>query len=427
MSTERFGIPEISLRHLKSALLVAEHRSVTRAAGRLNRSQTAVTKAVSELESALGARLFDRSSTGMTPTAHGEALAQRVARVAAEFEAAGRAYDEYRSRDSNHSRGHRSIPVFSLDVSHRRLAGFIALYETRDIGAAAQHLGVTKAAVYNSVRQLEDLLELDLFQREPSGVSPTGYCHILARHAKLAFSEVRHALADLASINGVTQGKVTIGTLPYSRTYLAPRAINRLLAAHPQLSVSTQEGPYTVMEAALRSGDIDLIIGAIRPPEPRSDIKTEQLFEDRLSVIARRDHPLMKRKRLSFGDLQGLQWVLPNAQSPSRRLFDETLKRHGMAVPEHTVQTSSLSMVRGLLLDSDRVALLSEHQIHYDAMYKVLGALPVKLEDTYRPMGITLRAHTRPSPAAQLFLEALRAVAAELPASVSASPTLSSL
>ena len=87
-----------------------------------------------------------------------------------------------------------------------------------------------------------------------------------------------------------------------------------------------------------------------------------------------------------------------------------------MDVPQHAVQTSSLSMVRGLLLDSDRVALLSEHQIFYDKQYGVLDVLPVELEETYRPIGITMRSHTQPSPAAQLFLDELRSVAAEVSA-----------
>ncbi|MBE9538543.1 MAG: LysR family transcriptional regulator [Proteobacteria bacterium] len=410
MSSEQFGIPEVSLRHLKSALFVTEHRNVTRAANKLNRSQTAVTKAISELESSLDAKLFNRCSTGMMPTAYGEALAHRVALAVAEFESAGEAYHEFKPN----TRNYQSIPIFSMDISYKRLAAFIALYETRDVGGAANNLGVTKAAVYNSIRQMEELLELELFQREPNGVAPTSFCHTLARHTKLAFSQIRHAMADIANLNGITQGSVVIGTLPYTRTFLTPRAINRLLAEHPQLDVSTHEGPYSIMEASLRSGDIDFIVGAIRPSEAGSDITTETLFEDRLSVIVRKDHPLINRKKIHFKDLQDLQWVLPGKQAPARQLFDETLARHGMHLPEHSVQTSSLSMVRGLLLDSDRVALLSEHQIYYDKMYGVLAALPVDLEDTYRPIGVTMRAHTQPSPAARLFLEQLRTVAKEI-------------
>ena len=65
-------------------------------------------------------------------------------------------------------------------------------------------------------------------------------------------------------------------------------------------------------------------------------------------------------------------------------------------------------------MDSDRVALLSEHQIYYDMQFGILDVLPVVLEDTYRPIGLTLRAHTQPSPAAELFLGFLREVSEEI-------------
>lgn len=414
MNSERFGIPPISLRHLKSALAVFQQRNVTKAAVELNRSQTAVTKAINELEGVIHARLFDRSSTGMMPTAHGEALAHRTALAVAEFRSAGLAYEEM----TGTRRAAAVNPIFTFDISYKRLAAFVALYETRDIGAASSQLGVTKAAVYNSVRKLEELLETELFEREPSGVSPSRFAHVLARHAKLAFSEIRHALADLAQVDGVMQGSLTIGTLPYSRTVLAPQAIHRMLTDYPQIDVATREGPYAIMEASLRSGDLDMIVGAVRPSSAEQHIHTEELFQDRLAVIARTDHPLMKCESLAFDDLLELDWVLPPENTPARSLFERMLERKGLAMPGHSVQTSSLSMIRGLLLDSDRVALLSEHQIYYDALYGLMRPLPIVLEDTFRPMGITLRANTEPSPAARKMIENLRAVAANMPATL---------
>lgn len=410
MSTQPLGIPDLSLRHLKAMLHVVRYKNLTRAANKLNRSQTAITKAISDLENNLGVKLFDRSSTGMLPTVYGEALAKRVEEAEAELTAAGEAYLEYKKE----KKGYQNIPIFSMDISYKRLASFIALHDLKDITTAANQLGITRAAVYNSVRQLEELLELTLFEREPNGFASTAFCTVLARYIKLAFSQIRHAIDDLASLNGVTRGRVTVGTLPYTRTILTPRAINRLLDTQPQLDVSTAEGPYRLLEASLRSGDLDFIVGATRSVDSGKDLITETLFEDRLSLIVRKGHPLESKPDLSLDDLQSYHWVLPARNTPARQLFDQVLQDHNLDAPEHAVETSSLSTVRGLLLESDRIALLSEHQIYYDKQYGVLSALPIKLEDTYRPIGVTMRAQTQPSPAAQLFLDSLREVAEEL-------------
>jgi len=218
----------------------------------------------------------------------------------------------------------------------------------------------------------------------------------------------------LRSGDGVTRGSVVIGTLPYSRTVLTPRTIHRVLEVHPQLKISTREGPYAILEAALRNGDLDLIIGATRDVGSGSNLATEVLFEDELSVIAGRDHPLGSAKTVTLPKLLEFGWVLPMQQTPARALFDQYLARESATPPTQIVETSSLSTVRGLLLASNRLALLSRHQVHFDEAAGLLIALPIRLEGTSRPIGITLRAHTTPSTAARLFCDELRHMTAVL-------------
>lgn len=67
----------IKLRNLDILLAVAEMGSMGKAANRLNTSQPAVSKAIVELENALGVQLVDRSRRGVEPTAYGRALLKR--------------------------------------------------------------------------------------------------------------------------------------------------------------------------------------------------------------------------------------------------------------------------------------------------------------------------------------------------------------
>ena len=142
MNVDQLKIPELSLRYLKAAKYVTELRSVTRAGERLNRSQTAISKAIIELESQLDVPLFDRTTSGVSPTVYGEALGQRVAMAMAEFETAGKVYDQFKkSRRDFHKN-----PLFSMEISYKRLAALIALYETCDYSSAAHMLGITSTS-----------------------------------------------------------------------------------------------------------------------------------------------------------------------------------------------------------------------------------------------------------------------------------------
>lgn len=62
----------MNLLQMKYAIVIAEKRSINRAADVLFVGQSALSRAVKELESSLGVTLFERSAKGMVPTAEGE-------------------------------------------------------------------------------------------------------------------------------------------------------------------------------------------------------------------------------------------------------------------------------------------------------------------------------------------------------------------
>ena len=67
----------IKLRDLRLLETVVRLRSMAKAAAELNITQPAVSKAMGELEHAVGVKLVDRSRQGIEPTPHGRALLRR--------------------------------------------------------------------------------------------------------------------------------------------------------------------------------------------------------------------------------------------------------------------------------------------------------------------------------------------------------------
>jgi Bacterial regulatory helix-turn-helix protein, lysR family len=79
-------VPNVAydLRHLKYALLVAEHGSFPRAADAINVSQSTLSRRVQILEQRVGISLFERSRTGAQPTDAGQ-IFLRDASIGAEY------------------------------------------------------------------------------------------------------------------------------------------------------------------------------------------------------------------------------------------------------------------------------------------------------------------------------------------------------
>ncbi len=389
---------------------MAQTGSIAQAADRLRRAQSALSRSVRELETLLGVSLFERHRTGMVPTRFAEALLARGQQVAAELQAVHGDFEALSGRRL----GAAPLLFLSMAVDNSRLAALIAMFEERNMASAARHIGVTQPAVSASIHHLEAGLGVRLFDRTPVGMKPTLFGESLAMRAKRAFAELRHAESDISALKGALRGRVTVGALPFGRTIILPRAIDRLLREHPGLHVSTIEGPYDTLAVGLRSGDIDFIFGALRERTASEALEGEIVIEDCLSVLARRGHPLASRRRLRLEDLVACHWVLPRHGTPARKLFESMLVRRGLASPKSVVESSSLAIVRALLMDSDRVTVLSRHQVHYELQYGMLTALPVELSETWRPIGIIQRTGAKPSPGGARLMALLHEVAASL-------------
>jgi len=399
----------IGLRHLRAFLAAGETGGVGKASARLRRTQSAISRSIRILESDLGVALFERHPSGMAPTEAGRALLARGAAAAAEFQALAA---DIRDLDPRRAPSAAS-PVFALAVDNSRFEAFLAVAEDHHVASAARRLGLTQPAVSASLRQLEANLGAPLFERGLHGLQPTALGEALAMRTKRAFAELRHAAAEISAIGGALAGSVTVGALPFGRTIILPRAINRLLAAHPGLRVSTTEGPFDTLARALRSGDLDFIFGALREPPPADDLVGEPVLRDHLSLLGRKCHPLAREKALRFERVAKLRWVLPRQGTPARRLFESLFVSRGLAPPADVIETSSLAMVRALLMESDRITVLSRHQVHFELEYGMLTELPLDLRETARPIGFMRRTASRPSPGAVLLMDAIRAVAAD--------------
>lgn len=75
--------PDLDPDLLKAFLAVAEHRSFTRAAAKLNRTQSAVSVQIRRLEERVGIKLFHRNRAGVAPTAAGDELRAYAKRILA--------------------------------------------------------------------------------------------------------------------------------------------------------------------------------------------------------------------------------------------------------------------------------------------------------------------------------------------------------
>ena len=395
-----------NLWHLQVFQQVVQRSSLSAAARVVHMTQPAVTQAIGGIETAINSELFRRSPSGMQLTVAGQVFAKRVTRTLSQlFEGCTEAG---RGRLGDAAGSASPIP---RGITAALLNALIAVAEQGSFAAAARSLGIARSTLHRAARQLERLLGVSLFEQTSFGLCPTREADRLASRARLAFTEIEQARAEIGALTGEGGGRTVIGALPLARSWLVPTVVLEFATAHPEHTVSILDGPYDSMLMALRQGSADFLVGALRDPGPHADVMQEHLFDDPLALIMRSGHPLARNAAPTLRELSEYPWIAPREGAPLRRHY-ETLARELVPVPRvrprAPIECNSLVAARALLLASDRVMLLSAHQIHHELAAGQLIALAHPLGRVVRPIGLTLRRDWVPTTIQTILLDEMR-------------------
>ena len=397
-----------NFQHLLAFCAVSKLGSVSAAARIIHRSQPALTQAIAALERRFREPLFTRTSTGMSLSAAGSICLPRAQRALEHIEQALADIGRGRIRDAAGA----TVPTPG-SLTGTQLASLAAVVEARGFAAAARVTGLSRPSLHRTCRALERKLGVPLFEETSFGVEPTRDAERLARRVKLAAAEVAQAHAEIAVPRGRRLGRLVIGAMPLARTTLVPEVILEFSPLYPELMISILDGPYETMLLALRQGEADLLVGALREHVSAEDIAQEHLFDDPLAIVMRPGHPLAGGRRPTAEDLAGFPWIAPRLESPLRVQFDLLFK--STAPPTlNIVECNALDVARALLIASDRLMLLSAHQIRGDLAAGKLAVLPHPCGRVVRRIGITVRKGWRPTATQQVFLDMLREAAAHV-------------
>jgi DNA-binding transcriptional LysR family regulator len=275
------------------------------------------------------------------------------------------------------------------------------------IGAAAA-LHMTQPVATRTLQELESILGVSLYERGPRGVTPTTIGQAFTRHARAVLAQLSQADRQVTEFANPYRGTVVVGSTPGSH-HLLPIAIARLKSEYPLLTVIVRENSPEALSAELEAGNIDLIVGRFTSPTTESELRIP-LYDERIEIFTRAQHPLTQRCTINFADLGEYPWIIPGTESALRRDIDQLFARHAMPLPDNRIETPSWLVVRQLVLENDFVAALSGLITLYEPG---LRALPISFGPIERSVGITTAAGQLLSPSANALIRRLQEAATE--------------
>jgi DNA-binding transcriptional LysR family regulator len=296
----------------------------------------------------------------------------------------------------------------------RQLLLLIALDDYRNIHRAADELHMTQPAASKQIKDLEEMLDVRLFDRLPRGMEPTIYGETMIRHARMALTSLALAHDDMLALKAGLAGQVEVGVIMSPAMALLPRAIARIKEQAPLLRIGVHLEPSNVLLDKLQHGTLDFMIGRILEKEDSTGLVYEELTEEPACAVVRPGHPLLDKKSLALQEIADRPWILPPPGSILRHRFDMMFRRAGLQPPSNVVDTTALLFITALLQQTDSLHVMPQEVAQYYASLNVMRILPVELPCKMDAFGIIRQQDHLLSPGADLLLKQVRLAAAEI-------------
>ncbi|RZA35688.1 MAG: LysR family transcriptional regulator [Lysobacteraceae bacterium] len=296
----------------------------------------------------------------------------------------------------------------------RQLLLLIALDDYRNIHRAAEELHMTQPAASKQIKDLEEMLDVRLFERLPRGMEPTIYGETMIRHARMALTSLALAHDDLLALKAGLSGQVEVGVIMSPAMALLPRAIARIKEQAPLLRIGVHLEPSNVLLDKLQRGTLDFMIGRILEKESSSGLVYEELTEEPACAVVRPGHALLDARDLKLEDIADKPWILPPPGSILRHRFDMMFRRAGLQPPANVVDTTALLLITALLQQTDSLHVMPQEVAQYYASLNVMRILPIELPCTMDAFGIIRQQDHLLAPGADLLLRQVRLAASEI-------------
>ena len=296
-------------------------------------------------------------------------------------------------------------------VKIRHLNCFVEVARLGSVVRAAQRLAVTQPAVSKSLRELEAILEVALFERTRRGVRLTEQGSVFLRHAEAVLNALHRGLESVEAVRAAGGGFVTVGVLPTVAARLMPETVRRFIEIQPAQTVRVISGTNPVLIERLRQGELDMVVGRLSNPELMAGLNFEYLYSERLSLVVRPGHAMLGERDFDLARLRDQVVILPTPEMIIRPAVERLLAQHGLETLPRSVESVSNAFARTFTRASDAIWIISHGVVATDLAEGALAELRVDTGDTGGPVGLTTRIDTVATSAALLFMDTVRAVA----------------
>ena len=192
--------------------------------------------------------------------------------------------------------------------SLRQLRYLVELADSLNFRLAAEASFVTQSTLSAGIKELENVLGVQLVERDTRVVRITPIGEEVVARARRLLADVQDLVSTAKSAAEPLTGRVGLGAIPTIAPFLLPGLLPALRRRYPALQLYLREDLTERLLERLRSGQLDMALIAL--PYDTGDLEVRELFKDEFWFVAREDDPHAQDKAVAVKQLDPGQILL---------------------------------------------------------------------------------------------------------------------
>ena len=239
----------------------------------------------------------------------------------------------------------------------RQLKYFVKVAELLSFSKAAKALYITQSTLSQQIKQLEDELDMALFFRNNHKVSLTEAGETFLDGAKKTLAEADDNKAKIQDLALGHRGTLNIG-VTHSFGSILTESVLAFKKNFPDVTLNICYRNVMELMELISDGELDFAL-SFRSSEKFENVESHILFDNKLSIITREEHPLTKLKVVRLSDLEDYELILPSVGLQARSTFNDIIENRNLNL-KVAIEANEVNTILNLLHRSNYVTILSE-------------------------------------------------------------------
>ena len=296
----------------------------------------------------------------------------------------------------------------ALSMLARHIKYFLAVAQHHSFTKAAAALHVSQPALSQQVRQLEESLSAQLFDRSGRTTRLTDAGEVYLRYARRASQELEEGKRAIHDVGDLSRGALRVALTPTFTTYLVGPLVEAFHSRYPNITLNLREIAQEQMEELLLADELD--VGIAFEDGHSQDIETQPLLIEALALVVGERHPLAGQSAIDLDALSAESLILLSEEFATREQIDRYCRQHNI-----TPRVKMEANVIGAVIEVVRRTTLSTLLPATVALANQgLFAIELSPQRLHRTAVLMQRKGAYQTSAARAFIELATDIAAQL-------------